>query len=383
MPLENAPQVINRFEHQHSSSHLMYPDEGGKSLSAMKWWQKALNEKVVIRDEKAALYIYEQSTPDSSGQGRSLQRGVIGMISMEDDKQLLLHEEVILEQLEQRVRLLDTTGIQSSPTHGFYTLETTLLEELMEEALHVHCIVSHEFQGTTYRIGKITDPKKIALFQEVLGAVPAYLADGHHRYRSSQVLYHRDKSASYHLIYLTNITHNDMSILPTHRLLKNVRDFSLDRMISALQPYFHCEVCASPEEVVKQLKGRYGFGLIHRNYALSLTLKAGLSKHIPWVMDESVKDIATTVLHYYLIEKVFGISGQAQVQSRLIAYQNDLIDCLDELNAFKTDYILLNNGVTAEELMNATKKGERMLPKSTCFVPKMVSGHIFGDIRSL
>ena len=94
----------------------------------------------------------------------------------------------------------------------------------------------------------IHDAKIIEKFIRVLSAKQVILADGHHRYEGSLVHMEQQRKANhnhtgkegynFHLMYLTNTEAGDLRILPTHRLIKDLRNFSEVQILNKLEQDF-------------------------------------------------------------------------------------------------------------------------------------------------
>ncbi|NIV99072.1 DUF1015 family protein, partial [Candidatus Saccharibacteria bacterium] len=84
-------------------------------------------------------------------------------------------------------------------------------------------------------MGIIQDESIIAKFVERLKDEQVILADGHHRYAGSLAYMKQqmannpahtgDEGYNFHLMWLTNTEANDLRILPTHRLIKDLDNF--------------------------------------------------------------------------------------------------------------------------------------------------------------
>ena len=105
----------------------------------------------------------------------------------------------------------------------------------MYEAMSNSMIDTEDYQGVRDVLAVIHDAAVIRRFVEVIDKKSIILADGHHRYEGSLIYKrrmlrkfpgHTRKGFNYHLIYLTNTESDDLKILPTHRLIKNLPGFN-------------------------------------------------------------------------------------------------------------------------------------------------------------
>ena len=96
------------------------------------------------------------------------------------------------------------------------------------------------------------------------------LADGHHRYEGS-LLYQKERyqnnpnhtgkeGYNYHLMYFTNTESDDLRILPTHRMIQGLKNFSKTDFLQKLGQYFFIKPIEEAADVNEVILGKqWGF----------------------------------------------------------------------------------------------------------------------------
>src|SRR5690606_10515673 len=107
-------------------------------------------------------------------------------------------------------------------------------------------------------------------FMALLANKKIILADGHHRYEGS-LLYKKkmlqafpgqhQRGFNYHLMFLTNTESDDLRILPTHRLIKDLPSFDELLVFEKLQEDFNIkpvEDCDTLNEIIAGKQWAFG-----------------------------------------------------------------------------------------------------------------------------
>ncbi|GAB3814394.1 hypothetical protein GCM10028895_07460 [Pontibacter rugosus] len=237
----------------------------------------------------------------------------------------------------------------------------------------------------------IHDHEVIKLFLDTLADKQVLLADGHHRYEGS-LAYRRKMMAenpdhtgyeayNYHLMYLTNSEHDDLRILPTHRLLKSL-PISDEDFLERLSEYFVVTPKEDPYELNEVIVGKlWAFGLYLNGEAYKLRLKPELHKTISWNFPAEVKELDLTVLHYFVFEKVLGVLRQEQRGYAALSYERNFTACIRKVDKREAYAALITNEVSMEQVKRVCNSGAVMPQKSTFFYPKVICGFLFSSIK--
>ncbi|WP_161887724.1 DUF1015 domain-containing protein [Pontibacter russatus] len=376
-----------------NSIHLTVPlgaDPAKQAAATLQAWKA---EGVLLQDRLPAIYVYYQYFRLPGSDKAYVRKGFICNIRAYDwkDGVLLRHENTIPSAVNDRIALLEETEMNTSPTHGLYTDPAFVLEPYMDEAILSPIYETEDYQGARDVLAVIHDRAAIRLFVETLQDKQVLLADGHHRYEGS-LEYRKKRTAlnqahtgfepyNYHLMFLTNSEHDDLRILPTHRVLRHM-DMSDEEFLQRLAAYFTITPKEDPLELNEVIAGKqWTFGLFLSGNAYKLRLKPEVHGQIDWNFPKEVKDLDLTVMHYFIFEKVLGIYRQAQRDYSGLDYVRSFTSCIRQVDAGEARLALITNEITMEQVKRVCYSGAIMPQKSTFFYPKVIGGFLFSSIK--
>jgi uncharacterized protein (DUF1015 family) len=376
-----------------NSIHLSVPLGPLPAKAAARTLEQWKSEQVLVQDSLPAIYVYYQYFTLPGSTREYCRKGFIVNIRVHDweDKVILRHENTIPRAVNDRIDLLEQTMLHASPTHGLYSDSTFALEPLMDEAIANPIYETEDYQGVRDVLGVIHDAAVIRKFMDHLAPRTVILADGHHRYESSLVLKHRMEQAgpttgnegfNYHLMFLSNMESDDLRILPTHRLIHGLEDFSEEKVLRKLAPFFTIKPVEDPDSLYEIILGKpWAFGLSFKenSYKLRLNAEAFLDYH--WPFPDEIKKLDLTVMHYFIIERALGIPGKEQRQSPNISFDRSFSDCLSKVQKGDVQLAIITQDIAMDDVKRVTLSGYTMPQKSTYFYPKIICGFLFSSIR--
>jgi len=222
------------------------------------------------------------------------------------------------------------------------------------------------------------------------------IADGHHRYMTG-LTYSKENAnpaAKYQMLAFTNICQEGLKLLATHRLVRNLENFNIEKLITSLKEDF--EIAEFPfdspsakadakQRMLAQMKAEYNndrnaFGIYAGNnafYVAVLRDKQAMDLVAPNYSD-AWKSLDVSALHKLILEKLLGIDGQKLAKSQNLEYVKDTPNAIDDsiswIDAGQKQVLFLMNPVKMQQLKMITSAGEKMPQKSTYFYPKMYTG---------
>ncbi|RAV97837.1 DUF1015 domain-containing protein [Pseudochryseolinea flava] len=376
-----------------NSIHLSVPQPplaGERAAMLLDDWKK---NGVILQDKLPAIYVYYQYFKTPGSTRPSCRKGFIAHVRVYDweDKVILRHENTIPKSVNDRVEILEKTGLHVSPTHGLYTDPTFTLEKLMDEAIASPLYESEDYQGVRDVVGVIHDGKAVNQFLSLIKEKKIILADGHHRYEGSLANMHQQKRSNpyhtgkegynFHLMYFTNTESDDLRILPTHRLIVGLPNFSSESVLEKLEKHFKVKVIDDATTLPEVIAGKqWTFGIVFKDTAYKIQLKPESIEKLHWPFPPEVKALDLTVMHYFIIEKILGIAGKEQRKSEHIAFDRNFADCLNRINDGRSQMAIITNEVSIEEVKKICDSGFTMPQKSTYFYPKVICGFLFSSI---
>ncbi len=388
----SAKQREKLYEHPFNSIHLSVPQLPDPALRAARLLDEWKQQGIVVQDTLPAIYVYYQHFKTAGDPTWYTRKGFICHIRSYDwsDRVILRHENTIPKAVDDRVELLEQTQLHSSPTHGLYTDTTFALEPFMDEAMTNPLLETEDYQGVRDVLAVIQDVEVIRRFIDVIRDKQIILADGHHRYESS-LIYRKKmlekypgqtrRGFNYHLMFLTNSEANDLKILPTHRIIRDLSDFDEQRIIRKLDEDFIIKPVPDIDTLNEIIAGKqWAFGIMMKNNCFKVRLKPESYPKMDWPFPDTVKKLDLTVMHYFIIERALGIPGTQQRQSRHIDFDRSYSDCMKRVIEGEAQMAIITNEVTISEVKNVCGSGYTLPQKSTYFYPKVIAGFLFTSI---
>ncbi len=381
------------YQNPLNSIHLSVPRGENPAREAAILLQSWKDKGVLLQDAMPGIYVYYQYFRLPGNDKEFVRKGFVCHIKAYDwDEQVLLrHENTIPSAVNDRIALLEETEMYTSPTHGLYTDPEFILERYMDESIKSPLYETEDYQGVRDVLAVIHDHTVIKLFVDTLREKQVLLADGHHRYegsleyrkkRTAQNPNHTGQEAyNYHLMYLTNSEHDDLRILPTHRVLRKMEMSDAD-FLQRLEEYFVVTPKEDPLELNEVIAGKqWAFGLFLSGNAYKLRLKPEVHSQIDWNFPQEVKELDLTVMHYFIFEKVLGIYRKAQRDYSDLSYVRNFTSCIRQVDSGEARLALITNDITMEQVKRVCYSGAIMPQKSTFFYPKVIGGFLFSSIK--
>lgn len=210
---------------------------------------KSLKESGVLKaEDKPAIYIYEEEF-EAYGK-RTKVKGMICRVRLEEFSKgiVLPHEFTLSKAKEDRLNLMKATNCNFSQIYSLYMDEqhqtTGKLDRLSQAAPDIELA---DQENVTHRLWIITDETEIASICGDFNERKLYIADGHHRYETA--LNYRNwcretgkakegDAVDYQMMMLVEMEHPGLVVFPTHRLVRDLKDFDAAKAMQACARYF-------------------------------------------------------------------------------------------------------------------------------------------------
>ena len=382
------------YQNPLNSIHLsvpVQPDPANRAAHLLEQWKQS---GILLQDKLPGIYVYYQYFKLAGVAKEFCRKGFICHIRTYDwdENVILRHENTIPKAVNDRIELLERTEIHVSPTHGLYTDPAFSLEHYMDEAILHPVYETEDYQGVRDVLAVIHDAHVIRKFINLLQEKTIILADGHHRYEGSLLYKQKKKAANpnhtgkeaynFHLMFLTNTESDDLKILPTHRLIRNIESLDENQIIKKLEEDFVVKSVENADTLNEIIVGKpWAFGLLFKDNAYKVRLKPESLSKLKWPFPQEVKELDLTVMHYFIIEKALGIPGRDQRQSEKIDFDRSFSDCLKKVLQGDAQLAIITNEVSIEDVKRVCRSGFTMPQKSTYFYPKVICGFLFSSIR--
>ncbi len=342
-----------------------------KYVRARAYLEEWLKGGVLMRSRAPFFYSYEISYKIDNSE-RTL-RGFLGLVRLEElgKGSIHPHEATHSKPKKDRLELMRVCGANISPIFSLYRSgEKEASAILLRAGKTPPFIEARDRDGSIHRLREITDTGEIAAIQEELRDKPIFIADGHHRYETA-LQYRNEMRAKegasggprpydYVLMFLANMADEGLTVLPTHRLIKEMPEAALER----LSRYFMIEKVKSGN-ITRGIEGRrHAFGLYcgegEDGYILEYN-GGDMSGVSP-----ALADLDVSILHELVLGKILQVGD--------ITYEMDLRKCLELVRKGRYAAAFFLNPTRVEDVENVALSSLRMPPKSTYFYPKLLTG---------
>jgi len=356
---------------------------------------------ILARDAAPSIYAYEQDYTVPGTHGRHTRRGFIGLGRVEDYEAgvVFRHERTLAAPKADRLELLRQTRVQTGLLFMLYDDASKQIDSMLDAIGHTKPAVElkDEYE-VTHRLWTVTDARSIERIERVMAKQKLVIADGHHRYetalayrnecRARDAAKNPDTPYEFAMMALFNIHGSGLTILPTHRVIRNISDFDFERFRSQAAKYFdwYASPFSSDEErkasfaefthELERQRQRHAIGVYAGGGAFYLfVLRRGLdlAQVLPDV-SEAQRKLDVVLLHKLLIEKCLKITAEAVVAEQHITYQRDMNEAIAAVDRGEAQLACLLNAVHVQEVIQIALGGDVMPQKSTDFYPKLLSG---------
>ena len=384
-------QTLLHLQSPYNATHLDFNKADDPYTAAAQTFQTWLSQGVVQPDPQPGFYCYTQEFTLQDGQPRR-RTGIFAALRVEDFESGVIrpHERTFERAKKDRLALLRACRAHLSSIFCLYAGAGWSLEHTLRDALARPAAVEiADDAGVSHRLWPIQDPASIADITAQLADKSLIIADGHHRYETA-LQYSRERTAEtgagtdrpfqYVLAYLTSAEDSGLTILPTHRLIRQTRlpsptslqavlkrDFRLVRYAPAhRQAFLNALAAPGPERRI----GCVMAGAEH-DWLLSFDDRAthGLSA------SAALRALDVTVLHEVLFERFLGLPPAVQRQA--VSYTSDTDEALRCVATGDAQAAFLLRSTTFEQIQQVCAGGETMPQKSTYFYPKLLTGLVF------
>ena len=363
-----------------------YADAG----STFKKW---IADRVLVQDPSPAMYAYHQEYA-AEGQTR-LQKGFIALLDLKNSGSgIVPHEHTLAAPKQDRLRLMRSIEGNEDLIYMLYSDHTLAVNRIVDERIsgrEPEIAVTDEY-GAVHRIWAITDPRALKGIQDAMRPQTLFIADGHHRFETSVNFMNecREKGwkpagpESFEMRMVTCFNSADgVTILPTHRLIRDLPDFNAGSFLCEVDKYFAIEPVPSASALWEAMKnGRkdkvFGFypSTARKFYLLRLREEARKDPALTGMSDPH-RQLDVAILHTMILDHFLGIDEAKLSRQAHLDYVRERELCVELVDEGKYQAAFFLNPTTAEQMQRIASLGERMPQKSTDFYPKLLTGLVF------
>ncbi len=345
-----------------------------RARAALDAW---LREGALIVSDSPSFYAYEIAYTVEGEQQKLC--GILGLVRLEalGKGNIHPHEYTHSKPKKDRLDIMRYCEANISPIFSLYhAQERTISRLLAKNVGSKPYIEAEDGDGAIHRLWQIKDRTVADAISAEFRGKAVFIADGHHRYETA-LEYQRERrkkdgpsdiprSYDYVLMFLANMAEEGITILPTHRLVKELPQDALDLLAAD----FDIREMQEIDEITAAIAGKrdvYGLYTGGKTW-FRLSYKGEGIHGVP----SALKDLDVTVLHDLIFKQILDVET--------VAYEMDVQKCLQTVQSGEFKAVFFLNPTGVYDVERVALASLRMPPKSTYFYPKLMTGmvlHIF------
>ena len=396
-----------------ASPYNLIPIEKGKSrpddtpadnvyTRAAKTLDEWIRFNVIVRDRAPSLYAYFQEYTVPGTSERRVRKGFIAIGRIEDYSAgvVFRHEQTLSGPKADRLELLRQTQTHTGQLFMLYKEPAMRIDALLDAAARSKPQVEiRDEYDVVHTLWPVTDTQTLETVQREMADKKLVIADGHHRYETA--LAYRDEcraragrsdlDAPYEKVMMSlfNTAGEGLTILPTHRVVANVPNFSFGQFRAALENAFDVKsypvgsIVADRAKAYEQFRrdlllgqaqravgayagdGAFYIMILKKNADLELLLKG---------VSPAQRKLDVVLLHRLILERGLNITQDAVKTEKNITYEREMDAAIADVDSGRAQICFLLNPVGVETMVEMAMGGEVLPQKSTDFFPKLMSG---------
>jgi len=329
-------------------------------------YQDFKNEKIFIQEETPAFYVYEIQS--------KIQKftGIIAGTSVEDYQNDVIkkHEDTLQYRVELFKDYLHQIQFNTEPVLITYPdsveLNTWILLKKKSEPLYQFSTTNKE----KHSLWKIDTHSDINWLKEHFENIPSlYIADGHHRSASAELLYEEDKHSgneklSYFMSFL--IPESNVKIYEYNRIVRDLNGYSKEDFLKKLEENFIIKI---KEQELWKPQDKFEFGMYLDGDFYALFYKKNNNE------TSVLENLDAQILYDKVLHPILGI-GDLRNDERIdyISGKQPVtaIKLVVDEGEFEVGFMLYPSNIN--EIKDFADNNLIMPPKSTYIEPKFRSG---------
>jgi uncharacterized protein (DUF1015 family) len=385
-----------------------------RSAALYSSWQK---DGILVRAPRPLFYFMQEEFNPSilpagqtaSASGTIVRWGFIGLIKLEEysAKVVLPHEKTQTKPRADRLALMEACEGNFSQIYSLYEDKEGAMAPVYKQVFSSGkpSMEAVDGEGVRRKVWMVDDPAILKRVREIMKSKEIYIADGHHRYETA--LAYREKQRkkypqstgretfNFTQMYFAAMEDKGVFILPTHRVVNNLENFSADSFLDQLRADFAIEGFeyqagnekAVRDRLLQQLAARSEkervLGLLAKGlkkYFL-LALKDGQAiKKVEPGIAPSLEALDVNLLHIPILQKRLNIGAQDLAASKKVVYFKDPADAAAAVQSGEGQIAFFLNPTRTYQVRDVSLAGETMPSKSTFFYPKLLTGLVINPL---
>ncbi|HLJ32941.1 MAG TPA: DUF1015 domain-containing protein [Ktedonobacteraceae bacterium] len=355
---------------------------------------------VLQQETLPSYYLYQQRfTYDNQSYTRT---SLLARVWLEpwNKRVVLPHEHTLAKARNDRLQLLRACATNLSPVMCLYDDPQGRIRRLLGRyAAQAEVQITDEV-NEGHVLQPIADEQVVASIVDFFLQRQLYIADGHHRYETA--LQYRDEirnqrhelldadAANFVLMALIDLDDPGLLVLPTHRLLFNLKPEALQNVTSEnLARYFTVKTLGATESsdaLLAQLaveadssRPALVLSVAGQNWLLSINEQGQQRMHESG-HSAAWNNLDVAVAHTLIIEDILGLNAQDMTAGTNIRYMRDADPTLQAVQTGEAQAAILLNATRVRQMCDVADASDLMPQKSTYFYPKLITGLVMNPL---
>ena len=380
------------------------PDDtaaSNKYTRASDYVKQWLDEGVLVREKSPALYLVQHRFTHNDRVYTRL--SLMARVKLEDLNTGCIrpHEKTMSKPKEDRMRLLKACNANFSPIMVLFRYKPGGFEELFADVIKRPAPQAVDKDGMEFAMWTITDKATLAKISKLLANKMLYIADGHHRYETALNYSMERRAASpsdgddapynYVMMTITPAEDPNLLMLPTHRLIKGLKQTVLSSLKGVLAKYFDSETIPPLSDTTASVKhwlatmqknrvtcfGLYG---LDGDKLCILKVKKGVNLKVDSEAgDNAVSSLDVAILHRLILRRILKIDSP-RLEEECLEYTRVGIEAIDRVNKGDHQISFFLNPTPISGMLAVADAKLRMPQKSTYFYPKTPTGLVMNPL---
>ena len=375
-----------------------------RAADSFKRWQ---SDGTLIRADQPCIYVTSLTYDPGEGRPRQTRWGIIAVVRIEDPASgiILPHEKTFSAHKDDRLRLMRACDAQFSQIFGLYEDPNNTILNTCKKAINFSSQIAFDLDNdTNHRMWILQSPPLFKKVADALAGKTIFIADGHHRYETARN--YRDimrarrgrrpvnRSFEYVTMYLSNMYDEGLTILPSHRLIKDVPHFHSDRFLETVGKWFNIEEfpfppgdittgCAALKQRLETAgSNRTAIAFYQGDPGLCrlLSLKPGVKDEMGSDLHSSIKKLDVLILSRFLVQRGLGFSREHLDNDEIFHYESSMKKAVQQVQSGDYQMTFLLNPTKIDQIKEIANNSLVMPRKSTYFYPKVLTGLVFNKL---
>lgn len=329
-------------------------------------YQDFKDDGIFMEEDKAVFFLYEIKTKSQSF------TGIVAGTSIEDYKNNVIkkHEDTLQYRVEYFKDYLHQTGFNTEPVLITYPDNDTLNNWIAEKKKSIPIYNYSTTNKEQHQLWKIETEAEINWLTKQFENIPElYIADGHHRSASAELLYDEDKhlgneNLNYFMSFL--IAESNVKIYEYNRIIRDLNGFTKADFIEKLSEYF---IIKDKEQELWKPQSKFEFGMYLDGSFYALFYKQENKQ--PSILE----NLDAQILYDKVLQPLLGIEDLRNDERIEYIPGKQSISTIKELvdeGEFEVGFMLYPSDIS--EIKALADNNLIMPPKSTYIEPKFRSG---------